>query len=199
MIDNFELIKTLLTFDSEDDFYHCQIIKRKKENPEIGSNSYIVKTYSIKSIAELDKDKEEMITLANLHDARVYLNLNKRSFEAIAFQMLRKVTACILNKDWRAVRQCYTSVCDSYSAAKTGKRWVLDIDTKTFDFHALEKLLSEIRPDGDKLLCVVPTKSGYHAITKPFDVMRFKQNPLSTRVDIHKDNATLMYMNDGLS
>ena len=28
MVDNFELIKSLLTFDSEDDFYHLQIIRR---------------------------------------------------------------------------------------------------------------------------------------------------------------------------
>jgi hypothetical protein len=39
MVDNFEIIKSLLQFDSEDDFYHLQILKRKKENPELGSNS----------------------------------------------------------------------------------------------------------------------------------------------------------------
>ncbi len=31
MINNLNQIKTLLKFDSEDDFYHLQIIKRKKE------------------------------------------------------------------------------------------------------------------------------------------------------------------------
>ena len=47
MIDNFELIKSLLKFESPDDFYHLQILKRKKENPELGSNSRVVKTYYV--------------------------------------------------------------------------------------------------------------------------------------------------------
>lgn len=47
MINNLELILPLLEFLSEDDFYHLQIIKRKKEHPELGSNSYVVKTYYI--------------------------------------------------------------------------------------------------------------------------------------------------------
>ena len=29
-VDNFEQIKSMLAFDSEDDFYHLQILKRKK-------------------------------------------------------------------------------------------------------------------------------------------------------------------------
>jgi hypothetical protein len=34
MVDNFEKIIPLLKFDSEDDFYHLQILMRKKENPQ---------------------------------------------------------------------------------------------------------------------------------------------------------------------
>jgi len=35
MIDNFEQIKKLLTFETEDDFYFGQILQRKKEHPEL--------------------------------------------------------------------------------------------------------------------------------------------------------------------
>jgi hypothetical protein len=49
MVNNFRQITQLLKFDSEDDFYHLQILKRKKENPELGSNSYVIRTYCIRS------------------------------------------------------------------------------------------------------------------------------------------------------
>lgn len=49
VVDNFIQIKDLLKFDSADDFYFCQIIKRKKENKDIGNNSHVVKTYYVKS------------------------------------------------------------------------------------------------------------------------------------------------------
>ena len=51
MIDNFDLIKTMLKFESEDDFYFAQIIQRKKDNPNgvNGSNnsSRLIKAYYI--------------------------------------------------------------------------------------------------------------------------------------------------------
>jgi len=49
MVNNFKQIKELLEFESEDDFYHLQILKRKKEYPELGSNSATIKTYYLKS------------------------------------------------------------------------------------------------------------------------------------------------------
>jgi hypothetical protein len=33
VIDNLELIKPLLSFEDENDFYYLQILKRKKDNP----------------------------------------------------------------------------------------------------------------------------------------------------------------------
>lgn len=80
MINNLEQIKGLLVFNSEDDFYHLQIIKRKKEHPELGSNSYVVKTYYISSIDYLNKKFEEIQVLCQYHNARSCINLNRRSF-----------------------------------------------------------------------------------------------------------------------
>lgn len=37
MINNLNQIKELLNFESEDVFYHLQVLKRKKEHPELGS------------------------------------------------------------------------------------------------------------------------------------------------------------------
>lgn len=41
MVDNFEQIGNLLSFDSNDEFYFLQILQRKKDNPSgyLGSNN----------------------------------------------------------------------------------------------------------------------------------------------------------------
>jgi hypothetical protein len=129
MIDNLDKISELLVFDSEDDFYHCQIIKRKKEHPELGSNSYIVKTYYISSLEYLNRKYDEMKVLANYHNARVCINLNRRSFEKIAFHTMRKVCDQIMNKDFKSARKAYESVCGTYSN-EPNKKWIVDIDSK---------------------------------------------------------------------
>lgn len=114
MINNFEQIKNLLEFNSNDDFYYLQVLKRKKENHELGSNSYMVKSYFISSKEYLDLRKQEIIDLCNSNNARAYINLNKRSFEKIAFHTLKKVTDQIMNKDYFSVRKAYDSVCGSF-------------------------------------------------------------------------------------
>src|SRR6185369_11091715 len=125
-IDNFEQIKKLLSFESEDDFYFCQIIQRKKDHPEglpgKNNNSRAIKTYCIKSIESLDFYKDEMIQLAAFHNARVGINLNKRSFEKIAFQTLRKITDQILNKDYYHTKKAFDSCCGTYSN-EPNKKW----------------------------------------------------------------------------
>lgn len=60
-VDNFDLIKSLLKFETEGVFYFLQILQRKKENPNIGSNSNVISTYYIKSINHLMRVKEERL------------------------------------------------------------------------------------------------------------------------------------------
>jgi hypothetical protein len=196
MVNNFQKIQDLLVFDSEDDFYHLQIIKRKKEHPELGSNSYVVKTYYITSLEYLFKKSEEIKALCNHHNARACINLNRRSFEKISYHLLRKVTEQILNRDFRAVRKAYESVCGAHSNEPV-KKWIIDVDGKKFDndpewFYALRRTLVGIEPTGDKWLDVIESKNGCHIITRPFNVEVFKKT--YPGFDIHKDNPTILFV-----
>jgi hypothetical protein len=190
-INNLELIKSLLKFESNDDFYHLQIIKRKKEHPELGSNSYIIKTYYIQSLQYLEDKMSEIICLCDFHNARAMINLNKRSFEKLAYQMLKKVTDCILNKDFKSVRKSYESVCGSFSNETNNKKWIVDIDTKDNTVIQIETDIIKLEPFGQKVLACIPTKNGYHLITNPFRLDLFKQQ--YPEIDIHKNNPTLLY------
>lgn len=91
MIDNFDLISSLLKFNSDDDFYFVQIIQRKKDNPDsvngCNNSSRAIKVYYINSVESLFKLKNEMIFFANHFNARVGINLNKRSYYKTAFNL----------------------------------------------------------------------------------------------------------------
>lgn len=198
MIDNFELIKGLLKFDSPDDFYHLQILKRKKENPELGSNSYVVKTYYIKSVEYLEKKQNEIINLCEFNNARACINLNRRSFEKLAFQMLKKVTDQIMNKDFKSVRKAYESVCGEYSN-EPNKKWIIDIDYKDISEEEREVIYNYIKllikeTGKDETIPIIPTKNGEHWITSPFNLGIFRENYGGT-IDVHKDNPTILYIN----
>jgi len=73
------------------------------------------------------------------------------------------------------------------------KRWIIDIDTKdTKELLEIQQWIDHCRPHGvDKIETVIPTKSGYHLITKRFDVMEFKKS--YPEIDIQKKNPTLLY------
>ena len=196
MIDNFQLIRQLLTFDTgidqNDDFYFAQIIQRKKEHPELGSNSHVVKTYFIKSQSHIDFYKPEMITLANFHNARVGINLNKRSFEKLAFHTLKKVADQILNKDYPSIRKAYNSVCGQFSSDQN-KKWIVDIDHKNKrDINSTLRFIESLQPAGQKFIALIETKNGFHLITTPFNVQEFKTE--YPDIEVHKDNPTILYI-----
>lgn len=191
MINNLNQIKELLNFESEDVFYHLQVLKRKKEHPELGSNSYVVKTYYIKSLSHLDFVFPEIKCLCDFHDARAYINLNARSFEKLAFHNLKKVADCIMNKDFKSVRKSYDSVCGSYSADKN-KKWIIDVDVK--DELIITSISEEIKllePNvgQSKVISILETKHGFHIITSPFNCSK-----LSFIETIQKNNPTILYV-----
>lgn len=197
MISNFSKIRELLTFDSEDTFYHVQVMQRKKDHPHLTGNNdnRTVKTYYIKSKEQLDLEMDEMILLANYHNARVGINLNKRSFKALAFNTLKKMTDQILNEDYKAVRRAYNSVCGSINNDKD-KKWIIDIDTKDeFFLECVGSYIEECDPiikDSSKIIVLLETKNGFHLITSPFNVEQFKKK--YSTIDIQKNNPTCLYI-----
>ena len=197
MTNNFEQIKSLLSFESSDDFYHLQIIKRKKEHPDLGSNNIVIKTYYIQSVEYLEMKFSEIQSLCDFHNARAYINLNVRSFEKAAFQLLKKTTDIIMNKDFKAARKAFESVCGEMGTSRD-KMWVIDIDwvdlkenTESSQIMTLVQVLQH-GTNKEPLCEIIPTKNGFHLITRPFNVLKFKlQFP---HIEIHKNNPTILYI-----
>ena len=77
------------------------------------------------------------------------------------------------------------------------KRWIVDIDNDGgLYLEKIRSIVNSVRPEGDKIEAVIPTRSGYHLITKRFDVVEFNRilsETEDTLVDIQRKNPTLLY------
>lgn len=198
-INNFEQIKQLLTFSSEDEFYFVQVLQRKKDNPGNinGSNnsSRLIKAYYIDSLKKLEKQQDEMIQLANLFNARVGINLNKRSYYKTAFNTLKKISEQMHNKEFKNIMRAYNTSCGIHNDVDD-KIWLLDFDyipTNPDWYIDLKGYLYGMQPImKDKVLAYIPSKNGVHVITTAFDLRQFSID--YPDIEIHKNNPTNMYI-----
>lgn len=193
MIDNLELIKPLLKFKTEDDFYYLQILQRKKENGNLGSDSRIIKNYYIGSISYLEGKYSEIKTLCEVFNARAYIRLNKRSYKKVAFKALSNIGETIYNEEFKSSSRSYDSAVGQTSNEKSDKKWIIDLDEKNLDLiKEIQSILFDLQPIGNKFKQVIPSKNGYHIISNPFNIQEF--STFKYNVEIHKDNPTNLYI-----
>lgn len=194
MIDNLEKILPFLKFESPDDFYYLQILQRKKENPEIGSNSRVIKNYYITSEEHLLLRYDEIKKLCEVFNARASIRLNKRSFESVGFKTLENIANSMRNREYKFLKASYDRACGLGHNDKE-KTWILDIDNKEEEDILMLHFIDTLEPNpnsGHKVLQSIKSKSGFHLITTPFNVEEFKKR--YPDVEIHKDNPTNLYI-----
>ena len=198
MIDNLEIIKPLLNFDEEGDFYHLMILKRKKDQPEGERDNHqsvrTIKTYCVDSIEYLDKRYDEIKQLCEIFKARAYIHVQKQNHKDVSLNMMVALAERIRNGQTKQ-QHLFDSVVGQIKTQE--KRWIVDVDTKLWiTAHAIHQYINECRPEGEKVEAVIPTKNGFHFITKKFDVIEFKNR--YPEIDIAKKNPTLLYYPESL-
>ena len=198
MINNLDLIKPLLNFTEEGDFYMLYILKRKKDQPEDERDNHqssrTIKTYCIDSLEYLESKYDEIIQLSELFKARAYIHVQKQNHKDVALDMMILLAERIKNGQHNQ-KNLFESVVGKVKRMEN--RWIVDIDDK--DENELAKTISvvdETRPIGSKVEAVIPTKNGYHLITKRFDVEMFRKS--YPQVDIQRKNPTLLYFPNSL-
>ena len=197
MIDNIDLIKPLLTFDKEGDFYQLFVFLRKKDQTTDKSNHQSVRTiksYCITSHEYLDKRYDEVKMLCEVFKARAYIHVAKQNHKDVAMNMITEIVTRIQSGQINQ-KNVFDSVVGQIKTQE--KRWIVDIDVKDFDYITeLADYIDTLRPEGPKVEVVIPTKSGVHLITKRFDVLEFKKK--YPEIDIQKKNPTLLYYPNSL-
>jgi hypothetical protein len=204
MINNLELIKPLLNFENEGDFYMLYIFKRKKDQTTDKANHQSVrtiKTYCVDSIEYLENRMEEIEQLCEMFKARAYIHIQKQNHKDVSLNMMVALAEKIRNGQHNQ-KNLFDSVVGQLKTYE--KRWIIDIDTQSIHIkNMMVNIIESIRPTdkGSKIEAIIPTKSGIHLITKRFDVMEFgKQLTQRGEVvpDIQKKNPTLLYYPNSL-
>jgi hypothetical protein len=197
MINNLKLIKPLLNFEKEGDFYMLYIFKRKKDQTTDKANHQSVRTiksYCIESVEHLEHKYDEIIQLCEMFKARAYIHIQKQNHKDVGMNMITEIVNRIQSGQINQ-KHVFDSVVGQIKTQE--KKWIVDIDTKE---NGIENLISneiyQLRPVGPKVEAIIPTKSGFHLITKRFDVQEFKKQ--YPDIEIQKKNPTLLYYPNSL-
>lgn len=196
MIDNFKLISDFIENKTKTgDFYFLQILKRRKDNLKMDVDMLPINFYFVKDHNHLMRLKPHIITDCNAHNARAYINLNKRNERKIALQTLR-IIADSISSEIYDVKNAYHGACGKFSA-DDDKKWIIDVDG---DFnnanimnHPIYELVTNLQrqTSNSPLNFLIPTKNGIHIITRPFNLQEFRK--YYPNIDVHKDNPTILY------
>ena len=193
MVNNIKLVLPFLVFEFKDDFYYLQILQRKKENPQLGSNSRVIKNYYITSQEYLLERYDEIMKLCEVFNARASIRLNKRSFEKVGFKAMTNLANTMMNKEYSFLKSSYDRAC-GLGHNDSEKKWILDIDGEVSygRLMLMEDVINRAQPEGKNTIVYIPSKSGLHLITKPFDLREF--GSLYPEIEVHKDNPTNLYI-----
>ena len=197
-VDNFDLIKKHINTSGDgSEFYMLQIMRRTKDQKgyEGKHRQSIIKSYYISSLEYLDEKRDEIIGLCEMFNARAYINLNKKSYKQVSLKALEILAGKIAHEDYN-IKSIFESACGQTGACDGLKTWIVDYDSKDVEgLIRVSSIIDSIEPIGvDKIVATVPTRHGYHLITRPFNMKAFYEM-YNESIDIHKDNPTVLYMN----
>lgn len=194
MVDNFDALARFITFDNPREFYFIQIIRRSKDNSEIGSNNQYIKSYNVYSHDDLKNKKTRITDLCTRLNARAYIHPSPRNDETIALMMLEETAKLIRERQYPNTRNLWATMCGRYIPPGSKRLWIIDIDEPKDpeDNIHLISILDACQPfNVPKERLWIPTKNGWHLITIPFDLHTFVME--FPDIDVHKNNPTVLY------
>ena len=207
MINNIDIIKPLLNFEEKGDFYMLYVFKRKKDQPEGERDNHqsvrTIKTYCIESVDHLERRYDEVKQLCEMFKARAYIHVQKQNHRDVSLDMLASLAERIKN-GVQNQKGLFDSVVGQIKTQE--KRWIIDIDNVSIDGfnHSpsqieMREYINELQKEAGKEqgMTFIKTRSGFHIITQPFNVMKFKER--YPEVDIQKKNPTLLYYPNSLN
>jgi hypothetical protein len=193
MVDNFEIIKPLLTFENEGDCYYLQLLRRQSDDPMIDGipdpgyhgNMYrrSIKDYFITSIDNLEQRKSDIVKLCQTFNVRAYIRLNKRNYKQISLHMLKHIAEQeISGQSFSSPFHLVASAAGlANCAGKDNKTWIVDCDAEHKPhLDKIEQLIFECEPYASSKAILmplprIPSKSGVHLIPHPFNCNTFEK------------------------
>jgi hypothetical protein len=178
------------------------VFKRKKDQPEGERDNHqsvrTIKTYCVDSVEYLEKRYDEIKQLCEIFNARAYIHVQKQNHSDVSLDMMMSLAERIKN-GVKNQKGLFDSVVGQIKTNE--KRWVIDIDNVSIDgfshdkyYISMREYINELQLEAGKEqgMTFIKTKSGFHIITQPFNVMKFKEK--YPDVDIQKKNPTVLYI-----
>ena len=194
---NFDRFRNIIASNppASDEYYFVQIIKRKKDGHDVNGNNLnrCVKYYNIKSLEEFDNVKDEIKTICDALNTRAYIYYSKKSSKETAKLMLKRVTDNIISENYIGMKTSHQSCCSE--CMPKNRTYLIDVDTKDMAvMNIISNCLDQCEPTGvNKVVDVIPSKSGFHIIRIPFNVEKFR-SLYKEDIDIHKNSPTILYI-----
>ena len=199
VVDNFNLIEDFMTFPNERSFYFVQILKRRKENPEMKAFSRQIECYYIFDKEQFERFKPHIIEKCQQNRARAYIKLNVLDAQSVAYTNVTVIMQELRKQNWKALSSCFNMACGQCGKQDGFEKiYLIDIDNVK-DIDALKPYVDcveECTPHNgvSKVKLIVPTLNGTHLITTGFNLSEFKNK--YKEVDIHEDGNTILYVPD---
>jgi len=214
MTDNFDLIKDFIQSqwgarfnDFTDAFYAVEIIGRRKDGATIEARKF--KTYFIKNIEDLDRYETEIKTICDTLQMRVYISVNNKSWRHVTLNTMAEYANRIAQENFDRPYSVFDS-CTAKYVERSEQLWIIDVDKEDADHYSLNapmtvddlvelyiKIIESCEPK-KKIVTVIPTKTGRHIITHPFNTVEFANKvPHCKCMEglIKKNHLTLLYEN----
>lgn len=225
IVDNFNLISGILpeAKNPRDSMFLIQLVIRHKDGHKDaakGNNrNRTIRSYQINSVKELLSKEKEIKALCDFFRARAYININpKNTVEVLLKQMelINETLRCMWNGD-HGVRLRGTldsalartgedylefGEVDSQDLAivqtiaeKNFRTWVVDCDNKESADDVRNRIINSKSAIKNIIVAEIPTKSGVHFITYPFDYVTAFEG-MKNAPEVKKNSYTLLYFND---
>ncbi len=201
-MNNFDQIRGMLDFSIPGTFYFLQILKRRKDNPDLGKDMIHIADYYIDSLTKYDDLKPMIIRQCESENARAYFRLNRRGEKRVASEALKLMVEYVLSENYKPARSVYASCAGKYPS-EPNKTWIVDLDWDgiphgfTKDIYidsvifSIEAITKSYKPEVVQNITRIQTMNGMHLIVSPFRLDEFEKH--WPKIDVHKDNPTCLY------
>lgn len=215
MTDNFNKYREFISLCNEDfpatnekgnldKYYVIELMRRGKDNPNLSAANYHFKNYYIYSWRDLERYEEEIKNICSLLKLRAYCSVNFKIMSQVALDAMAESARRIAAHDYKKFYNIFES-CSGKYANRNNNLWVIDVDNVSTDDDFVSSLKEyvnamESKGNGHNVVYVMPTKSGTHIITIPFNLQQFNACWKSSFGDIEicdvkKNHLTLLYEN----
>ena len=172
--------------------YVVEIMSRGKDNTDMSAANRHFKNYYFPCIDKFDQYESEIKKVCDALRMRAYVSVNYKMYDQVLMDTAAEAATRAAAHNYGKPYSVYEHCSGKYVNRKD-KKFVVDIDEEQMIFF--DSIYDELK---DKVSLVVPTRTGMHLVTTPFNTLAFENKCIDRfgfTPDIKKNHLTLLYEN----